>query len=167
MTATAALLKQLIAALAKVVEPASEGELPPEAETATAETPPLKLADPHATEPEVVPTTCHGQRGNRRAVASEPRKSSPTVEDSAEQEADPMPVKTLLPAPLAVDAKQLATMLGLSLRTVRAMDAAGKLPRPVRLGHAVRWPLRIIEDWLQAGAPDRKTWQAIEKGGRH
>lgn len=68
--------------------------------------------------------------------------------------------------PLAVDAKVLATMLGLSVRTIRAMDAAGKLPRPVRLGHAVRWPLRIIEDWLDAGAPDRRTWQAMQEDKR-
>lgn len=54
---------------------------------------------------------------------------------------------------LAVDAARLAELLGLCVRTVRQMDAAGKLPRPVRFGHAVRWSVREIEGWLAAGRP--------------
>ena len=72
--------------------------------------------------------------------------------------------------PLAVDARQLGRMLGLSVRTLRVMDAGGKLPRPVRLnGHSVRWVVSEIESWLAAGAPDRQTWEALcanEKGKR-
>ncbi len=65
------------------------------------------------------------------------------------------------PPPLVVDAKALAAMLGLSVRTVRKMDAAGKLPRPLRFGHAVRWRLQEIQDWLGACAPDRNTWDRL------
>lgn len=71
---------------------------------------------------------------------------------------------------LAVSAQQLARMLGLSLRTVRTMDAAGKLPRPVRFnGHAVRWVLdgpKGIQAWLTAGAPDRTAFEASQEEGR-
>ena len=43
-------------------------------------------------------------------------------------------------APLAVDAQNLGKLLGLSKRTIRAMDSAGKLPRPVRLSSgSIRW----------------------------
>lgn len=67
--------------------------------------------------------------------------------------------------PLAVDAKKLASLLGLSVRTIRTMDAAGKLPRPVKLnGSAVRWVLhgpRGIQEWLAVGAPDRNKFEAI------
>jgi predicted DNA-binding transcriptional regulator AlpA len=69
--------------------------------------------------------------------------------------------------PLAVDAKGLAKMLELSVRTIRTMDAAGKLPRPIRLnGYSVRWPIGEIKDWLNAGAPDRRTWEALKKERR-
>ena len=65
---------------------------------------------------------------------------------------------------LAVDAKQLAKLLSLSVRTIRTMDAAARLPRPVKLnGHAVRWVLdgpQGIRDWLAAGAPNRSEFEA-------
>lgn len=70
------------------------------------------------------------------------------------------------PLPLAVDAKRLAQMLGLSVRTIRAMDCAGKLPRPLRFGHAVRWNFDDIRSWLTAGAPDRRMWEALKGGAR-
>jgi excisionase family DNA binding protein len=62
---------------------------------------------------------------------------------------------------LLLSAKDLARTLGLGLRTIRSMDAAGKLPAPVRIGGAVRWRAAEIRDWLDAGAPDRKTWERI------
>ena len=63
---------------------------------------------------------------------------------------------------IAVDARSLGRMLGLSLRTIRAMDAGGKLPRPVKLnGHSVRWVVSEIEAWLAVGAPDRSAWEAL------
>jgi predicted DNA-binding transcriptional regulator AlpA len=63
-------------------------------------------------------------------------------------------------SPLVVDARQLAPLLCISLRTVRAWDAAGKLPSPVRIGGRVVWRLDEIRAWLDAGAPDRQTWAA-------
>ena len=63
--------------------------------------------------------------------------------------------------PLVVDAKRLAKLLGLGLRTIRTHDAAGKLPAPVRIGGRVVWSVAEIRAWLSAGAPDRATWAAI------
>lgn len=63
--------------------------------------------------------------------------------------------------PLAVGARELAAMLRIGLRTVRTLDAAGRLPKPVRIGHSVRWNLAEIKRWLDCGAPDRETWAAI------
>lgn len=72
------------------------------------------------------------------------------------------------PPLLAVDAKTLGAMLGLSLRTVRTLDASGKLPRPVKIGaRSIRWPVCEIEDWLAAGAPDRRVWESLRKAGTH
>jgi len=63
-------------------------------------------------------------------------------------------------SPLVVDAKALAKLLGLGVRTIRTHDAAGKLPSPIRIGGRVVWVVAEIRDWLTAGAPDRKTWEA-------
>jgi prophage regulatory protein len=64
-------------------------------------------------------------------------------------------------APLVADAKGLAKLLGLGVRTIRTHDAAGKLPQPVKLGGRVVWRLDEIRAWLDAGAPDRATWAAL------
>lgn len=70
------------------------------------------------------------------------------------------------PKPLAVGAAQLGKLLGLGLRTVRSMDAAGRLPRPIRLGSSVRWRFAEIEAWVVAGAPNRDEWEARELASR-
>ena len=59
----------------------------------------------------------------------------------------------------ALSAAELAKELGVSLRHIRRLDADGKLPRPVRLGGSVRWLVAEINEWLEAGAPDRKAWE--------
>ena len=64
------------------------------------------------------------------------------------------------PAPLLADAKHLAALLSIGLRTLRTHDRAGKLPQPLRIGGRVVWRLEEIRAWLNAGAPDRKTWNA-------
>jgi predicted DNA-binding transcriptional regulator AlpA len=63
--------------------------------------------------------------------------------------------------PLLATAKDLAVLLRLSLRTIRSMDAGGRLPEPVRVGGSVRWRLDELRAWLDAGAPDRATWARI------
>ena len=62
-------------------------------------------------------------------------------------------------------AKQLATVLAISIRTVWRLDAAGRLPRPIRLGGSVRWRGSEIDRWLRAGCPDRATWERNHAGG--
>ena len=62
--------------------------------------------------------------------------------------------------PLVVDAKRLARLLSCGVRTVRTLDASGKLPKPLRIGGSVVWILDEIRAWLTAGAPDRETWEA-------
>jgi prophage regulatory protein len=61
---------------------------------------------------------------------------------------------------LAISARDLAAMLNVSLRQVWRLNSAGKLPRPIRLGGSVRWNRAEIQQWFEAGCPDRKTWEA-------
>ena len=63
--------------------------------------------------------------------------------------------------PLLATARDLAAMLRLSLRTIRLMDRAGKLPEPLRVGGSVRWRLDEIRAWVAGGCPDRATWARI------
>jgi predicted DNA-binding transcriptional regulator AlpA len=61
--------------------------------------------------------------------------------------------------PMLLSARDLAAMLGVGLRTLRAMDTGGRIPAPLRLSPGcVRWRLDEIRSWLRAGAPDRATW---------
>jgi len=72
-------------------------------------------------------------------------------------------------SPLAFSATELADRLGVSLRHVRRMDAAQLLPKPIRLGRSVRWPVDEMGAWLKAGAPDRRRWEQLRErqGRRH
>lgn len=63
--------------------------------------------------------------------------------------------------PLVVDARRLAALLSAGVRTVRTWDSAGRLPAPVRIGGRVVWRTEEIRAWLEAGAPDRSTWEAL------
>jgi len=74
-----------------------------------------------------------------------------------------LPTKLVPSDRLAVNAEELGRMIGLSVRTIRTMDAAARLPRPIKLnGHSVRWLASDIENWLRAGAPDRHTWEGLK-----
>ena len=67
--------------------------------------------------------------------------------------------------PLAVSAKELAGMLGISLRQVWRLNSTGKLPKPIRLGGSVKWRRDEIVAWLGQNCPDRQTWDAIKQAG--
>jgi predicted DNA-binding transcriptional regulator AlpA len=59
--------------------------------------------------------------------------------------------------------KELAALLGVSVRHVERLDCAGKLPRPLRLGRAKRWSVNEIKSWLAVDCPEREPWQALKK----
>ena len=66
---------------------------------------------------------------------------------------------------LAVPARQVAKLLSISERHVWALDSSGRLPRPSRLGRAVRWNVDELRRWQDAGCPARDEWERI-KGAR-
>jgi len=68
-------------------------------------------------------------------------------------------------APLAVDARGLGRLLGVAERTVRTMNSAGRIPRPVALGRRRVWCVSEVLRWLEAGAPERARWEAMRAGG--
>ena len=64
-----------------------------------------------------------------------------------------------------LSAKVLGQMLSLSKRQIFRLNSCGKLPSPIRIGGSVRWAESTIAQWLRAGAPDRKTFEAMQQAG--
>jgi predicted DNA-binding transcriptional regulator AlpA len=58
-------------------------------------------------------------------------------------------------------AKAVGEMLSLSKRQIFRLNSCGKIPAPIRIGGSVRWAEGTIVMWLQAGAPDRKSFEAL------
>ena len=67
------------------------------------------------------------------------------------------PRKTLL------SAKEFAKMISLSFRQVHRLNSCGKIPKPVKIGGALRWKREDIELWIAMQCPDRQTFEA-QKG---
>ena len=65
---------------------------------------------------------------------------------------------------IVLSADDLAHRLGVSVRHVRRMDVAGKLPQPVRIGGCVRWPVDKIDAWIRANCPNRRVFEAMWNG---
>lgn len=68
----------------------------------------------------------------------------------------------LIDATMAVDAKTAGAIFGLSERGWRRLDVTGEIPRPKKLGRSVRWQLSELAAWIEAGCPDRETWEAMK-----
>ncbi len=65
--------------------------------------------------------------------------------------------------PLLLTASSAAALCGKSVRTWRSWDAAGRIPRPVRIGRSTLWRVGELHAWIGAGCPRRDEWEA-EKG---
>ncbi len=54
-----------------------------------------------------------------------------------------------------IDVHEVAKTLGVSPRKVWEMRDSGYMPKPIKLGGAVRWRAEAdINQWLAAGCPD-------------
>lgn len=75
-------------------------------------------------------------------------------------EAHATPTNVTGTQPLLLTAKMAAAMCGKSVRTWRSWDAAGRIPRPIRIGRSTLWDCRELENWVAAGCPSREEWEA-------
>lgn len=74
----------------------------------------------------------------------------------------PEPAVDQGPTALLVTARKAALMCSKSLRTWRTWDAAGWIPRPVRIGRSTLWRADELREWVAAGCPRRQEWEARE-----
>ena len=74
--------------------------------------------------------------------------------------------------PLLVGAAVAGRMCGRSEASWWRDHAAGRVPAPVRLGGRTLWRVCELREWVDAGCPDRRTWEPLQaarpvpKGGR-
>jgi prophage regulatory protein len=50
--------------------------------------------------------------------------------------------------------ESVAEMLDVSKRHVYRLSDAGRMPRPIKLGGAVRWDQSAICEWIKNGCPE-------------
>jgi predicted DNA-binding transcriptional regulator AlpA len=65
--------------------------------------------------------------------------------------------------PLLLRAADAAALCGKSERTWRSWDAAGLIPRPVRIGRSTFWRPQELRAWVDAGCPNRTAWQQLRE----
>ena len=65
-----------------------------------------------------------------------------------------------------IGVRALCQLLSRSEASLARDDAAGRLPRAVRIGRSKKWRKSEILDWIAAGCPDRATWEATRRNRR-
>ena len=61
-----------------------------------------------------------------------------------------------------LNCRQVAQLLGLSVRSVYRLRDGQKMPRPVRVGTLLRWRESDLRQWLDAGCPRTQPAQMSE-----
>jgi predicted DNA-binding transcriptional regulator AlpA len=62
--------------------------------------------------------------------------------------------------PALLRARDASKLCGISLASWWRWDAAGRMPRGVKIGGARLWSRGELLAWIDAGCPDRAEWQA-------
>ena len=65
-------------------------------------------------------------------------------------------------APRLLDYKESANLCGIKKTLWYSLNASGRIPAPIRLGHRVLWARDELEGWIKAGCPNRKAWEKMK-----
>jgi excisionase family DNA binding protein len=66
---------------------------------------------------------------------------------------------------LLIDSRQTAKLLGIGERTLWRLWNSGKMPKPIRIGQAVRFSYEELQAWVNAGGPLQKNWVWPKRDG--
>lgn len=66
---------------------------------------------------------------------------------------------------LLINSRQAAKLLGIGERTLWRMWNSGEMPKPIRIGQAVRFSHEELRAWVNAGGPPQKKWKWPERDG--
>jgi len=61
--------------------------------------------------------------------------------------------------PVLLTLAEAASLCRTSPRTWRSWDAAGRVPRAIRIGRTKLWRAAELTAWIAAGCPRRAHWQ--------
>ena len=67
------------------------------------------------------------------------------------------------PSRLLLRAEDAAALCSTSTRTWRTWGTIGKIPRPIHIGRIPFWRYDELKAWVEAGCPNRVTWDAIRE----
>jgi hypothetical protein len=65
--------------------------------------------------------------------------------------------------PQLMGVEDVACRLRVCTKSIQRLLRKELMPKELLIGGARRWDPEVIERWIAAGCPDRKTWEAIEK----
>ncbi len=66
---------------------------------------------------------------------------------------------------LTMTAAEVGRELQVSTKSINRMHAAGRLPTPIVVGaRSLRWARKKIIEWMNAGCPDRVTFEGAQNG---
>ena len=54
---------------------------------------------------------------------------------------------------LLVDSREAAKMLNVSVRTLWSLYNSGAMPKPIRIGRAIRFSYAALREWVDRGCP--------------
>ena len=74
--------------------------------------------------------------------------------------AEPVAPPVAAEVPALLRARAAAQLCGIGLATWWRWDAAGRMPRGVKIGGARLWSRLELLEWIRAGCPLRAEWQA-------
>jgi predicted DNA-binding transcriptional regulator AlpA len=98
-------------------------------------------------------------------LTPDPGSASTVEQIHARPEAASRPARAEL-EPLLVDADQSAALCGVHVSTWYRWLAARRVPAPIRLSRGVvRWRIEELKEWISAGCPDRRTFEARRAAG--
>lgn len=60
---------------------------------------------------------------------------------------------------LLIDSREAAKLLNVSTRKLWAMWNDGRMPKPIRIGHAIRFSYEELQAWVNAGGPPHDEWE--------
>jgi predicted DNA-binding transcriptional regulator AlpA len=63
---------------------------------------------------------------------------------------------------LLIDIAGLSQLLARSEASLYRDDSAGRIPAGRKLGASKRWVYSEIVAWIEAGMPDRRTWELMK-----
>jgi hypothetical protein len=63
----------------------------------------------------------------------------------------------------AVDMHDLVFLSSTSLRQLRRLDASRDIPGRFQQGRRVLFVTAVVKAWIEAGMPDKRRWEAIQR----